>query len=532
MSVTPATTSAHRQERASAGAEALRTDPKSFIIQGLAGLRNAIFPVVAVFFAMRDTGALAIVTAMVAGLAIILIGAGSAYLRWRKFTYTINEEDIRVEWGILSRAARSVPFERIQDVSIEQTLLPRLFGLATVKFETGSGGGEDIQLSYLSEEQGERLRDLVRARRDSATGTVSKEATIDAEQAAPQEGEGSLLFAMDGRRLFTFGVFEFSLAVFAVLAGLVQYLDWFVDYEIWDPELWRSVASENTGWIAGLGQFGQVLGAISGLFAVFVIGSATGLVRTFLRDWGFRLEETPRGFRRRRGLFTRTDVVMPAHRVQAVRVKTGVVRYRFGWRALKFVSLAQDMGSANHDVAPFAQMEELKPIIRAAGFAPSSKDLVWRRTDPRYWLDTTLVEGGLFLVIALGLAVWGAGAFALIPLAVAGVIALSHWYGFKTHAHALDEEQVLVRRGFFSPDLQIANRVKLHSVQIVQGPIARRRGYATLQLGLAGGTLWIAGLSIERARELRSAILTSIAAKDFSEIYKAPEPKGATASAP
>ena len=74
------------------------------------------------------------------------------------------------------------------------------------------------------------------------------------------------------------------------------------------------------------------------------------------------------------------------------------------------------------------------------------------------------------------------------------------------------------RRGLFSPRLQIASRVKLHSVEIAQGPIAQRRGYATLHLGLAGGTFAIPGLPLERARELRAAILESIAAKDFSQL--------------
>jgi len=46
-----------------------------------------------------------------------------------------------------------------------------------------------------------------------------------------------------------------------------------------------------------------------------VVGMLSGIVRTFLRDWDFRLERTSKGFRRRRGMFTRTDVVMPVHRV-------------------------------------------------------------------------------------------------------------------------------------------------------------------------------------------------------------------------
>lgn len=506
-----------------------RTDPKSFIVQGFAGLRNAIFPVVAIFFAMRDQGFLAVIAALFAGIAIIAIGAVGAYLRWRKLTYQINAEDIRVESGIVSRAARSVPFERIQDVSLEQTLVPRLFGLVTVKFETGSGGGEDIALAYLTEAEGERLRDLVRELRDAENAPEAVLSQAEGGEAALEAARATssdrLLFAMDPRRLFTFGLFEFSLAVFAVIAGLAQYADWFVDFEIWDPDLWRELASEQSGWIASLGQIGQVIGAIGSLIALVLVGSITGMVRVFLRDWNFRLEDTPRGFRRRRGLFTRTDVVMPAHRVQAIRIKTGWIRYRFGWHALKFVSLAQDQGSANHDVAPFAKLDEIDPIVRASGFEPVGEGLDWRKTDPRYWIDQTVIAGGIALMVALGNAIFGSLWIAMIPLAVAVIIAAANWYGYKVHAHALDDDQVIIRTGYFSPDVQIGSRVKLHSVNISQGPLAQRRGYANLNFGLAGGAMSIAGLPVERAQELRRAILASIAAKDFSEIYRAPEPR-------
>jgi putative membrane protein len=60
--------------------------------------------------------------------------------------------------------------------------------------------------------------------------------------------------------------------------------------------------------------------------------------------------------------------------------------------------------------------------------------------------------------------------------------------------------------------------VKLQSVEIAQGPIARWRGYATLNFGLAGGTLKIPGLPVEEARALRREIVARIAEVDFSEL--------------
>ncbi len=64
---------------------------------------------------------------------------------------------------------------------MEAKPLPRLFGLVSVKFETGAGGGEDLSLDYLTKAEGERLRQLVRERRDDEAAVVAA-----ADPAAPQ----------------------------------------------------------------------------------------------------------------------------------------------------------------------------------------------------------------------------------------------------------------------------------------------------------------------------------------------------------
>ena len=505
-------------------AEPQRTAPIGLLVTAIASIRQLVIPILVAGFARRDIpfgfgGIAFLLRAVFAG------NVGVAYLRWMRKTYTTGVEDIRVESGIVSRAARSVPYERIQDVSLEQKLLPRLFGLVEVKFETGAGGADDLKLAYLTEDQGEALRRLIRERREEE---VAAAADPEGEVETRIEEDGETVFAMDTKRLATFGFFEFSLAVFAVIGGLAQYAETFIGIEVWDPDLWLGFAESQQGAIESLGVAGQVISAIAGLIALFVIGSATGLVRTFLRDWGFVLEKTARGFRRRRGLFTRTDVVMPVHRVQALILGTGWLRYRFGWHGLKFVSLAQDAGSSSHVVAPFAQMEEIDPIIRAAKFEPPSEDLDWHHASRKYRFDSAAIEGGIFALIALvvaGFIVWGVipeFAFsALVPLgllAAAIFFAAANFYAWQFHRHSLSPSQIFSRKGLLSPATSIASRVKLHSVEIVQGPIARRRGYATLHLGLAGGAFSIPGLPVERARALKSAILDSIAARDFSTL--------------
>ncbi len=503
----------------------LRTSPIGFVVKAVESIKNAIFPVIAVLFA---TGAsdYRVLIAIGVGVAIVALSGFFSWLDWTRRRYYVGAEDIRLESGILSREARSVPFERIQDVSLEQKLIPRLLGLTQIKFETGAGGEDELSLEYVSSAEGERLREVVRERREGAIANVPAEGTAEAaddEVALPVEG-AEPIFQMDDRRVFTFGMFEFSLVIFAVLAGIAQQFEFLFPFDIWEWENWAGVTgdqAELVNGLNGLGIAGQVIGIILALGSVAVIGVLTGVARTFAREYEFRLDRTAKGFRRQRGLFTKTDVVMPVHRVQAARIQTGLIRRRFGWHSLKFISLAQDNGSSSHAVAPFAKMDEIWPIAAEADIIPASDDLEWLRPSPKKWIDGGAILAAILLIVAIG---WSIAGFLKVGLAIITIgfplVALGFWLGWKRHRFARDVRQLFVREGLLSPDLTIAPRVRLQSIEIKHGPLSRWRGYCELHFGLAGGTLSIDGIAFDEAEKLRSEVLESIVSVDFSDLPK------------
>ena len=498
-----------------------RTSPLSFVVRAITGLRNLLFPAVAMVFGTQgwDGGGVFVVPALV---GMVLVTWLFTWIAWRHFRYRVGESDIRVERGLVSRSARSVPYERIQDVSLEQKPVPRLFGMVEVRFETGAGGKDEISIGYVTAAEADALRETVRARKSGAVAAAPGDAAV------PVEEPSRTLFAMDLRRLVTFGLFEFSLIAFAVIGGALQQFDFLLPFDIWDFESWIELLAGPGHWLEEFGMAAQAIGAALALAVLGIVGIVTGLGRTVLRDWGFRLEETPKGLRRRRGLLTRTDTVMPVHRVQALKVTTGILRRRFGWHALEVVSLAQDSGSGRQVVVPFAQMSEIVPVIRVAGFDLPDGITHWHRPSPRFRLDRALFGALPLAVGAVALAAarpWLPAEAAMGSLvgvaamaALAVLIAVRERFLSRYDRHAIDGERIYVRRGWLAPRLDIAARIKLQSVEIAQGPIARRRGYAELKFGVAGGTLEIGGVPLEDARLIRDGVLHSIARIDFSRL--------------
>ena len=495
-----------------------RTSPIGLIPHVVKGLRQTIFPIIAGWFAMRSID-LVNVMAVRGILGILVVIMLVVILDWWRRTYTTGPDDIRVESGLLSRKARSVPYERIQDVSVEQNLVARLLGLAELKFETGAGGKDDIALAYVSEAEGERLRRLVRSRRAEATSGAATGEEAEAARAGEESETEDVLFAMSPGRVALFGLFEFSLVVFGVLAGLLQQFDFLLPFDIWAASQWRDRFGGLVGWMIGFGLQAQIVAAVFGLISVAIVGVLTGVARTAVREWGFTLTRSERGFRRRRGLFTRTDVVMPVHRVQAGIVTTGWLRRLWGWHGLKFVSLAQDSGGSNHDAAPFAQMEEILPIVGEAALRMPPDSTHWHRAVAARWL---VGFGALALVTLYAAAMAGWWIDPLAGVAVAGLgiplVAARQWLDWRQYRHALDSGQLYYRSGVFSRKLMIAPRQRIQSVEIRQGPLGRLADYVELHFGLPGGHLRFAGVRRADAEQIRAEVMRDIAATDYSRL--------------
>ena len=105
-----------------------------------------------------------------------------------------------------------------------------------------------------------------------------------------------------------------------------------------------------------------------------------------------------------------------------------------------------------------------------------------------------------------------------MPLLLLIIVALLLWLDWRRYRFGLDDQQIYLRRGWWRQRLTLAPQVKVQSIEIAQGPLARLYGLSSLKFGIAGGTLEMVALPLSTAQAIRAAVMEKVAAVDYSAI--------------
>lgn len=446
--------------------EQRRLHPASLIARWLKSAPQAIAGTVALTFGISQRGASAVL--LVIGIALV-VGFAFTVLAWWRFRYTVGANEIVIEKGLLQRERRVIPFDRVQDLAIEQKLVARLFGTAKVKIETGGSGADEGVLDMIGLDEARGLRDHIKRR-----GAAAPAPDVEAPPREP------VLFAMDVPRVLLAGVFGFSLVFLALIGGLLQYLDQFGIIE-WDQLFTREHADQAA-------DFATVQTGVTAAGLLLFAGLGAGIARTLARDFGFRLTRAEAGLRRRRGLLTLTDVVIPLRRTQVALIESGPIARLFGWHMLSFQTLGADRKEGGVQVAaPFARMEELLPILAEADFPVPPPRSDFHGVPRRALIRRTLPFLALAVVTAIAaLAIerWlGAATVTLLLIVVPG--AILRW---RKHSYFVSEHALFVSSGVLRRRIWVVPFQKMQTISVSRGPLQRALRLGSVLVDTAGAS--------------------------------------------
>ncbi|MBD5011336.1 PH domain-containing protein, partial [Xanthomonas citri pv. citri] len=86
----------------------------------------------------------------------------ASIIKWRRFTYRIEDDEFRIEEGLFVTKKRYISIDRIQTMNTSAGLVQQIFKLVKLQIETAGGGKEaEAVLSAISVEEAERIKEAV-----------------------------------------------------------------------------------------------------------------------------------------------------------------------------------------------------------------------------------------------------------------------------------------------------------------------------------------------------------------------------------
>ena len=120
--------------------------PGILFLRLVTAIRGTIIPILVAVFLMEGGFQIGIIAF---SIFVMVMNMAYSLIRFVTFRYWLTTEELITTEGIFNRQERRIPVNRVQDLSFEQTLVRRFFGLVVVTVETASGEGAEARLESL-----------------------------------------------------------------------------------------------------------------------------------------------------------------------------------------------------------------------------------------------------------------------------------------------------------------------------------------------------------------------------------------------
>ncbi|MEV6492534.1 PH domain-containing protein [Actinoplanes sp. NPDC051633] len=377
-------------------------------------------------------------------------------INWLNTGYHVVGRELRIQDGLLWRRNRAIPLERLQAVELRRPLLAQLTGLAELRLEVVGGGKTEAPLAFLT------VRDAA-ALRERLLALAGRTAGVENGPAVAAPGAPALERPM-------LRVRNRDVVISQLLTPQAFFLPFGVAFVVMQFVL-------EGAW--------TFIGIASTFTAM--AGVLLQPVRRVLQDWDFRLARDAGGrLVVRYGLLETRSQVVPLNRVQSVGVTWPLL-----WRGKRWLHLRLDIaGYAGPGNGNDKRSDRLLPV----GDNDTGRALVWD------------VLPGVDLM-------------ALPTTPPPDRARWLHPFALRRLGAGLHPEVFVTRWGLLTRELSLVPYARLQSVRVIQGPIQRRLGLATVYADTAGGRAGVA-----HDRDLREAWALADELAERARVARGPAP--------
>jgi len=471
--------------------EKKRMHPISVILYILKTIKEAVFPIIIMFIlggSGEDASILDLLIRYGIPSFIIFFTVISGIVNWFRFTYWIEDGELRIEYGLFVRKKRYIPFERIQSISVTEGILQQLFGLAKITVETAGGSLDEseAQLVAIKKEEAENIQSYIKQSKKKqyihAETSDEQMTTIATDTSTFKEEFVDIIYQANLKNIFLMAITNGgAIGVITAVIAFISQFDDLIPYEKIYTEAQLFMASSILLFI--------VLSLFVILFAYLI-----AIVQTMLKYYDYKVEKTEKNLIISHGLLEKRKITVPIHRIQGIEIIENPLRRLFGYVTFQVIN----EGRTNLEepgkviICPLIKNQEIPAIVKSC--LPDYQVDVELGTLPdrakiRYMLRPAYVICIPAIIGAYFLRPFGWLLLLLIPL--------SMLFGYRSYRGAgwnTSGQQLTLRSRWIQTTTFYTFKNRIQSLEVSKNWFQRRKNLGTIYSNVMSGSGRVADL--------------------------------------
>ncbi|MCA1061540.1 PH domain-containing protein [Rossellomorea aquimaris] len=236
-------------------------------------------------------------------------------IKWLRFTYRVEEGELRIEYGLFVKKKRYIPIDRIQSLNFSEGILHRPFGLVKVKVETAGSSNSresEAELTAITKKEAQDLENMIYVEKKGHTDVEDSPESSETREEEPY-------FSLGSKDIWVLAATSGGVGV--IISGVALFLSQMnelIPYEAVYEEV--AVFVQN-------GVFVVAMTVFLGLILAWVLS----IIWTFIIYGDFKIKIVDDHIVMTRGLLEKKQVTVPLNRVQGIRVVENPIRQLIGY---------------------------------------------------------------------------------------------------------------------------------------------------------------------------------------------------------
>ncbi len=423
---------------------------------------------------------------------IPLAGGVYEYLYWKNYEFYFEDEDLKINSGVITKNKLDIPVRRIQDLDTSQNIIHRILGITLVKVKTAGGDTSKASLKYLDEGQAEQvqkeLRDLKNRRKKEDENTSKSIEEESAEKFYDIEDALMTYSIVSGIQ---------GLVILAIL-GIIG-----------------AVGVSAYAATSAVQMIGYVFISIIAVALISGLMLGSSAITTYSRYYGFKVYKRGDTFEYERGLLNKEGGSIPEEKIQKLEITENFLMRYFGYASLKaetagYTSEQQPGSTSTKVLIPLDDREKVYNHAQKLGELNMDGINDIGSTARKRYFRRYMLMSGLGAVITLILINFGFHlGLIVLPLtgfAAAKEAARKKWVNI---GYSLEDRNIVISKGFWNRKTYSVEYFRFQNLLVSESVFQRRWNLASLTVDTAGDKVVnpkIIDLPREKAFELRAQL--------------------------